>query len=254
MDWRLVINGQSDGATNMAIDHALFEAVQDGAPAVLRFYGWQPACLSLGRNQPARVSIEELKRRGLDLVRRPTGGLAVLHDRELTYSVCARVDQLGSPREAYAAINRALRRGLIGLGVPAESAHLDTTAATFQRAGSCFAGTAPGEVGVLGRKLIGSAQRYERKTILQHGSILIDGNQTLADELLGTLADPEPATTIAEVLGMVPDRADLQDSLVSGFESEIGIALAPAPLDARERTRAHALTAHYLDAEWTWRV
>jgi lipoate-protein ligase A len=254
MDWRLVINGQSDGPTNMAVDHALFEAVQDGAAPVLRFYRWEPACLSLGRNQPARVSSDDLKRRGLDLVRRPTGGLAVLHDRELTYSVCVRVDQLGSPRESYAAINRALRCGLLELGIPAESAQLDTTAATFQRAGSCFAGTAPGEVGVRGRKLIGSAQRYERRTILQHGSILVDGNQTLADELLGKLTDPEPATTIAEVLGTVPDWADLQASLVTGFEAEIGIALAPAPLAARERARVRELTAHYLDAEWTWRV
>ena len=253
MDWRLVIDGWRDGASNMAIDHTLFESVQDGALPVLRFYRWEPACLSLGRNQPARVSADDLKRRGLDLVRRPTGGLAVLHDRELTYSVCARVDQLGSPRAAYATINRALRNGLAELGIPTEPASLDTTAATFARAGSCFAGTAPGEVGVCGRKLIGSAQRYERRTILQHGSILIDGDQTLADELLGLPFDPEPATTIAEVLGTAPDWSELQARLVSGFEAEIGIALAPASLAAREQTRAHELTAHYLDAEWTWR-
>src|SRR5688500_8057100 len=167
----------------MAIDHALFESVQNGAPPTLRFYRWDPPCLSLGRNQPARVAMSELRQRGLDLVRRPTGGLAVLHDRELTYSVCVRVDQLGSPRAAYAVINRALLGGLVRFGVPAESAGENTSAAAFRRAGSCFAGTAPGEVGVRGRKLIGSAQRCERRTILQHGSILLGGDQTLADEL-----------------------------------------------------------------------
>ncbi|MEX2282429.1 MAG: lipoate--protein ligase family protein [Gemmatimonadota bacterium] len=238
----------------MAIDHALFESVQDGAAPTLRFYRWDPPCLSLGRNQPARVALSDLRGRGLDLVRRPTGGLAVLHDRELTYSVCVRADQFGSPRVAYAAINRALLFGLVQLGVPAEAASENTTAATFRRAGSCFAGTAPGEVGVRGRKLIGSAQRCERRTILQHGSILLGGDQTLADELLGRKADPEPATTVAEVLGSAPGWAELQSSLAAAFETEIGIALAPAALDASEQTRANELTALYLDAEWTWRV
>ncbi len=252
--WRLIVDGACMGATNMAIDHALFESVQAGAAPVLRLYRWDPPCLSLGRNQPARVDLDDVRHRGLHLVRRPTGGLAVLHDRELTYSVCVSSEQLGSPRQAYAGINRALLSGLIRLGVPAESARTNTTGAAFRRAGSCFAGTAPGEVGVHGRKLIGSAQRYERRTILQHGSILLAGDQTLADALLGRTPDPEPATTITEVLGTAPAWAELETAIRAAFEEEIGIALAPAALDATERARVETLRAHYLSAEWTWRV
>jgi lipoate-protein ligase A len=252
--WRLIVSGPASGADNMAIDQALFESVRDGGRPVLRFYRWDPACLSLGRNQPAQVIVEDLERHGIDLVRRPTGGAAVLHNNELTYSVCVSFADLGSPRVAYNAINRALGSGLVRLGVAAEQRLANTSASAFRRAGSCFAGTAPGEVGVAGRKLVGSAQRTERRTILQHGSILIDGDQRLADQLLGRPVGPEPATTLAEALGAAPDRAELQAALIGGFEREIGIALAPAELDSKELARARTLTAHYSSAEWTWRI
>ena len=101
----------------------------------------------------------------------------MLHDQELTYCVTLPVGLLGSPRETYEMINFALLRGLGWLGVPAlESAATDSGAQIFRAAGSCFAGSAPGEVVVQGRKVIGSAQRCDKHTILQHGSILLDGS------------------------------------------------------------------------------
>ncbi|HEV2149493.1 MAG TPA: hypothetical protein VGR37_18985, partial [Longimicrobiaceae bacterium] len=98
----------------MAVDAALAESVRQGGLPVLRFYRWDPPCLSLGRNQPAagRYDLDALRARGVDVVRRPTGGRAVLHDRELTYSVAVADGALGGPRECYAAVNRALVAGL----------------------------------------------------------------------------------------------------------------------------------------------
>jgi lipoyl(octanoyl) transferase len=254
--WRLLNDSCAavTGADNMARDHALFEQVQNGGPPTLRFYRWDPPCLSLGRNQPARLLDDELAQHGLDLVRRPTGGAAVLHDRELTYSVCIRIGQLGSPRETYLAINRALQAGLTRLGVAAEPATTNSAAETFRRAGSCFAGAAPGEVAVRGRKLVGSAQRCERRTILQHGSVLLDGDQALVDRLLGKLEFGEPPATLLDVLGAVPEWDALVGALASGFKAELGIGLAPAQWNTDELARAAALAAHYRNAEWTWRV
>jgi lipoyl(octanoyl) transferase len=260
--WRLVVGVAADsllpdasaGAFNMAVDHALFERVQAGAAPVLRFYRWQPACLSLGRNQPARAQQQQLAALAIDVVRRPTGGLAVLHDQELTYSVAVRVGQLGSPRATYEAINRALLSGLLHLGVPAETFVADTTRKAFARAGSCFASTAPGEVGVGEHKLIGSAQRCERRTILQHGSILLDGDQAAVDVLLGQPGSSQPATALMRILKRRPDWWELVAAFRTGFEQVLGIALAPDCLATHELARARELTNTYAATEWTWRM
>src|SRR5512140_1206547 len=121
--WRLIDPGAAPrpGPENMAVDQAVAESVEAGGGAALRFYYWDPPCLSLGRNQPALgvYDPEAAAARGVDIVRRPTGGRAVLHDRELTYCVTVPVGELGSPRQTYAAINRALVGGLRRIGVAA---------------------------------------------------------------------------------------------------------------------------------------
>jgi len=125
MEWRLIDDTVARaGPANMAIDQALLESVQAGGRPALRFYRWRPACLSFGRNQPARGLCDPARAaaRGVDIVRRPTGGLAVLHDRELTYAAVLPVGLLGSPRETYRALNRALVEVLRRLGLPAELA------------------------------------------------------------------------------------------------------------------------------------
>jgi lipoate-protein ligase A len=244
------------GAYNMAVDQALFENVQAGATPALRFYRWSPACLSLGRNQKATVDHRLLESNGVDIVRRPTGGLAVLHDCELTYAVAVPIGVLGSPRQTYEAINRALLEGLLDLGlVSAMPARDDQTPQVFRTAGSCFAAPAPGEVIALGRKLIGSAQRCERRVILQHGSILVDGDQARTDQLLGSApVSPAASTSLREILGYVPDWTQLVNAFSKAFERQLGIPLAPAPLTQIERQRALELTAHFTSAAWTWRV
>jgi lipoyl(octanoyl) transferase len=267
--WRLVLGAgtgaglvPATGARNMAVDHALLESVQaDGRP-VLRLYRWDPRCLSLGRNQHARGLYDEarLGDAGIDIVRRPTGGLAVLHHLELTYCVLAPVALLGGPRAAYRAINGALVDGLRRLGVPAGLASGGTgrdprTAA----AEPCFHAPADGEVVAGGRKLVGSAQRCEDATLLQHGSILLGGSQSsVLDLLRGDPAPPRPrpvagSVTVEELLGTVPGWDGMVTALTAGFDRTLGTRLAPDPLDHEEAVRADALEATYRDAAWTWR-
>ncbi len=250
------------GAVNMAIDQALLEGVHDGAPPTLRLYRWTPGCLSFGRNQPARGLYDPAvaAARGIDIVRRPTGGLAVYHDRELTYAVAAPVSVLGKPRAAYQAINRALASGLRRLGVPVVLVQ-EGGSGGLLGSGPCFHEGAPGELLAEGKKLVGSAQRCESRIILQHGSLLLEGNQAevvelgLPSEAVGK-APPAPslsATSLAAVLGSVPDLEALVAALVAGFETELGVVLEPGKLTDAERGRARALETHYRSDEWTWR-
>lgn len=266
--WRLVLGaGDQDsraleparGARNMAVDQALLESVAAGAAPVLRFYRWHPACLSFGRNQTARGLYDPARAAtlGIDVVRRPTGGLAVLHDAELTYSVIAPASVLGGPRAAYCTINQALAAGLRSLGVNAElaaGARRETAADAFAAAAPCFELPAAGEVVVGGRKLIGSAQRVERRTILQHGSILVDGSQEAVQQIQAVPgAAPVHATTLRQLLGRSPGWNELALALENAFARTAGTALAPAGLKSDELDRAARLTARFADHDWTWR-
>jgi lipoate-protein ligase A len=237
--WRFLDDAVAvrDGAANMAVDHALLESVQAGSAPILRFYRWSVPTLSFGRNQPTRGFYPES---GGATVRRPTGGMAVLHDREVTYGVAVPAGRLGGPKATYSAINRALVAGLRQLGVAAEVAALSARS-RFGSVHPCFAEAAEGEVVAGGRKLVGSAQRYEKHAILQHGSILLGNDQ------------PAGAISLSELLDEVPAAADIVDVLKDAFASVCGIRLAPAELSRQERERADELIAHYASDAWTWR-
>lgn len=260
MDWRLIVHGPADGASNMAIDEALFQGVQAGGRPVLRLYRWNPSCLSLGRNQPALGALDPrtAAARGIDIVRRPTGGLAVYHDRELTYAALLPAGRFGRPRATYGMLHRAIAAGMRDLGVTADVAQATTqrpralhTAALSSH--PCFDTTAPGEVLVRGRKLVGSAQRCEGRTILQHGSILIESGQVVVAELLNGEARATAAIGLADVLGRVPDVDALQDAVVHGFTSECRITFERSDLEHHEQCRAAMLAERYRSDAWTWR-
>lgn len=242
----------------MALDHALMESVRQGSAPVLRIYRWQPRCLSLGRNQPARgaYSAERLAERGIDVVRRPTGGRAVLHHRELTYSVICAGDTLGGPRAAYHAINRALLAALARLGVAAEMQPRSGRRAAPSLA-PCFREPAEGEVVVGGRKLVGSAQYREQGVMLQHGSLLLENSQAEVAELLAEPAAPaapdDAPATLAECLPALPSWEALAQAIVAGWAAEFGAPPTPTAPSAWESGRAEALRARYADVVWTWR-
>jgi lipoate-protein ligase A len=273
---RLLIDAACDAATNMAVDHALLESVQQGGPAVLRLYRWSPAALSLGRNQRAAgvYDAARIAAAGCDVVRRPTGGLAVLHDDERTYAVAARFEHFGGPLDAYVAIHRGLLAGLRALGVEAGVAERATPGARV-RAGPhappppCFADQARGEIVADGGKLVGSAQRCERRALLQHGSILIDGDQSRIEAFRAAAAPEAPAggppatvhavpadagaVTLRLLLGRAPDDAALVAALADGVAATLDTRVVPDTLTGAERRRVRVLADRYRDPAWTWR-
>jgi lipoyl(octanoyl) transferase len=226
------------GVANMALDHALLESVQAGSAPILRFYRWQQPTLSFGRNQPARGLYQPEPDH--EIVRRPTGGMAVLHHREITYALVLPAARLGGPRATYMTVNRALVAALQELGVRAAIAPASSRA-QFGTVLPCFAEAAEGEVVVTGKKLVGSAQRYERRTLLQHGSVLLANDQ------------PSGAISLSDLLAELPPLPEIARVFRAAFERVCGTCLAPAVLSRREADRAGHLEAFYASDAWTWR-
>jgi len=163
----------------MAIDQALLERAARCRERWLRLYRWQPHCLSFGRHEPAtrRYDAARIAERGLDTVRRPTGGRAVWHSREVTYAVAAPGNALGALQQAYLEIHQMLLQALRALGAPAVMAPPQPPARLD--AGACFAQPVGGEIMIAGKKVVGSAQLREGEVLLQHGSILLHDDQAI---------------------------------------------------------------------------
>lgn len=254
--WRLLDTEPAPGAWNMGVDEALAASVRAGGDPVLRFYRWRPACLSLGRNQPARGCYREdaLAAHRVDVVRRPTGGRAVLHRRELTYSAAVAEGALGTQRHAYATINRALVAGLARLGVAAAVQGSSAVRAPPPSLSPCFADPVEGEVVAGGRKLVGSAQRVLDGVLLQHGSLPIHDDQPLLAELLVSppADDVAPAAALACLLGREPEWAELTAALAAGFAEVLGAAPRASALTADEEARAREAAERYASPAWTW--
>src|SRR5919112_6335644 len=183
--WHLWIDeSPRPGWTNMAIDHALLERAQRQGESWLRLYQWPPHCLSFGRHEPAslRYDAEHISARGIDTVRRPTGGRAVWHAEELTYSVATPYTRFGTLQSAYGEIHEMLADALKMLGVSVSLAGRRRPPPLD--AGACFAHAVGGEIMVGGRKVVGSAQLRSGDAVLQHGSILLRDSQSVVRELM----------------------------------------------------------------------
>lgn len=239
----------------MAVDEVLLHRAATSGEAVFRVYAWAGPTLSLGRNQPAHDEYDPaaLREHGVSVVRRLTGGRAVLHHREVTYSVTA-PEALGSAlRDAYARINEILVAGLRSIGadaalaVPHGRAPLPSTA-------PCFEKPTEGELVLGGRKLVGSAQYREGGALLQHGSILVDDDQRLvADLLREPVMPPPPPATLHDALGRVPRLDEVATALfdaVRAREDPGASELVPDHLFSEE---VAAATELYRDERWTWR-
>lgn len=258
--WRLLVTEPMDGATNMAIDEALFRGRQARrSPPTLRFFAWAPPTVSLGYGQPLGrdVDVEACRRLGIGLVRRPTGGSAIYHDgpeRELTYSVTAATEDLGTAAdllETYHWIARALVRGLRALGAPAELVPAGTARGLAAPA-FCFARTAKFEIEIGGRKVVGSAQRRQGTCFLQHGSVLLGVDAARVRAVFPTTRDPlATLTTLEDALGERPKFEDVARALAEAFEAEHGLALRPDGLAAEEVARVEKLVSdRYATAAW----
>ena len=255
--WRFLDTGFSDAAFNMALDEALAAAVAGGkSPPTLRVYRWKPFAISLGYHQDVRqLDLARCARDGIDVVRRSTGGKAVLHAEELTYSVFI---PRGNPffgrtlSETYGIIGGALVRGLRKFGVPAQLARLENPRGVAPTGPSplCFARLSRSEVGVNGKKLVGSAQRRFKGVVLQHGSILGgDFHVRLPDYLNGKfsgsrgfLKDYLKKNTVClhQLIGPV-DYARLALALKGGFSEILGVAFTEFPLTNDEIEKTEGL-------------
>ncbi len=260
--WRLLVTEATDGATNMAIDEALWRGRRAGtSPPTLRFFAWDPPTVSLGYGQRLddHVDVPACAHLGVGLVRRPTGGSAIYHDgpeRELTYSVAATADDLGVGDDlllTYEWIGRALLRGLRALGADAElmaARRPEGLSPAF-----CFARTATWELEVAGRKIAGSAQRRQGRSFLQHGAVLLGVDEPRLRVLFPRTRDPlATLTTLEAALGHRPTFDQVAAALGAAFETEHGLTLTPGGLSVDEVEAMERLVRDkYATPEWTHR-
>lgn len=269
--WRLIRSSPASGSWNMAVDEAILENMATGnTPATLRLYAWEPACLSLGYAQPCTdVDIHKLKSRKWDLVRRPTGGKAILHTDELTYSVIGPTTEprlQGGVLESYKCLSKALLQALHNLGAPAQTAEINhalNNEATDNPV--CFEVPSNYEMTVDGKKLIGSAQARRREGVLQHGSLPLFGDITKITKVLTfekinertraaqRLADR--ATTLESILGAQITWQQAADEFITAFEQALNIEFEPGELSRSERERATELEKDkFSNPEWIYRI
>jgi lipoate-protein ligase A len=240
------------GFRNMAIDQALLGRAVERGERWLRLYRWAPHCLSFGRHEPAarrydRGRVESLR---LDTVRRPTGGRAVWHGEELTYAVALPAEGLGGVREVCAEIHAVLSDGLGRLGVSAVAA--GPAAAIGPGAGACFAAPAGGELLLEGRKIVGSAQLREGGALLQHGTILLDGDQGTVSLVTRGEAPPDRAGALAVALGKRPEPAVVADAVAAAAAARWPGHWTRIAGDQGPVADAAPLEARFRSADWTW--
>jgi lipoate-protein ligase A len=239
----------------MALDEALMARARRTGESVLRVYCWSSPTLSLGRNQRARGLYDpaRLTALGIGVVRRPTGGRALLHHREITYSVTAPCTAEGSLGTEYARINALLASALTALGAPVTAAAPAGRAAP-PSAAPCFAEPTRGELVLGDRKLVGSAQWRDRGAMLQHGSILVDDDQrTILDLRREPAALPAPAATLRDALGRAPSVAEVADALFDAVRARADPFAQPLGADAMLDRETADLAARYREDAWTWR-
>ncbi len=265
--WRLLKTPPAHGAWNMAVDEAILEAVgHNQSPTTLRLYAWEPACLSLGYAQPfADVDVSRLQALGWELVRRPTGGRAVLHVDELTYAVIAPLSESrvgGTVLESYQRLANALVEALNMLGM-CVTVNENSPAVPHTRANPvCFEVASAYEITVRGRKLLGSAQARRKEGVLQHGSLPLTGDITrilqvlsFQDEKSRNLAAErllKRATTVENALERQVSWEEAASAIVTAFESVLALDLQPGDLTSDEKNRTEELVrVKYGHPSWT---
>ncbi len=264
--WRLIPRENRSGAENMAIDS--FFARNAPSQPILRFYGWDPFAISLGYHQDddwldtARMAAD-----GLDVVRRPTGGRAILHGEELTYSVILPVEMAmtqQSTTDLHGRISQCLAEGLQRLGADVE---LQSVSGDLRRhyrnspdSATCFSSTTRHELQLEGRKVVGSAQRKFRHAVLQHGSILLGATHRnitryyrYSEEQKERLSDmlQKKTTELGQHLNPLPDLPEVVDAVTEGFRRGMNCRFVSRELSAREldaaRHNLHQFTLNHHD-------
>ena len=256
--WRLIIEREArTGAWNMALDEAIMDAVAAGeALPTLRFYAWEPPCLSLGKRQPLDgVDLARCRADGVDVVRRATGGFAILHTDELTYSIAIRPDDPrsdGAILDAYRKLSQGLMAGLRLLGATPEMNPV-VPGGVHNASAACFEVPSAYEIVVGERKLIGSAQARPAGRVLQHGSLPLVGNIARVARYLAYEREDERAalaqhlreraTTASAALGRAVGYDEAAEAMARGFAAALNLSFEPGEPTAAELAVAQSRLA-----------
>ena len=244
--WRLLDTGALPGAVNMAVDAALLRLHAEGAsPPTLRLYGWEPPAVSLGYFQ-RRPGLDPAacRRLGLDIVRRPTGGRAVLHLNDLTYSLVAGATE-GLPASAEAAYRLVCSGLLAGLRLLGVEAEMGRERVKPPQPEVCFLRASAADIAHRGRKFIGSAQTWRGGSLLQHGSIVLAPQAGTLAALFGAeVAGLEARlSSLSEILGRDVEAVEVGEAIRAGFSHVLGVAFRPGELSAEEWALARQIAA-----------
>ncbi|MBT3515920.1 MAG: lipoate--protein ligase family protein [Nitrospina sp.] len=235
-EWQVIEDEPKDGESNMAIDRAILESCGLGAiPPTLRLYSWKRPTLSIGhaQNFAKEIDVNLCRKLGIQIVRRPTGGRALLHQHEVTYSFTAPIPHPNFPSSlfgAYKTVAEALVEGLKGIGVKdpilASGRKTDKGRDPFHSP-SCLSSSNHFEIEVQGAKLVGSAQRRTKRAFLQHGSIILDLDRNLLNSLFKYVSDDcrsrsmdilsNKVITLNECLGKDMACKEIFQALKNGF-------------------------------------
>ncbi|MDA7026979.1 biotin/lipoate A/B protein ligase family protein [Bacillus sp. CLL-7-23] len=272
--WRFINSGKQSPAFNMALDEALlYWHSQNQIPPTIRFYGWNPATLSVGyfQNIEKEVNLEAVKKYGLGFVRRPTGGRGVLHDQELTYSVIVSEEHPEMPKtvtEAYRVISEGVLEGFRELGLEAYFAiprtEKEKQSVKNPRSSVCFDAPSWYELVVEGRKVAGSAQTRQKGVILQHGSILLDLDEDMLFDLFLYKNDrmrerlqrnfKQKAVAINQLSSQKVNIEEAVLAFKKGFEKGLNINLQPYELTQEEmRFVGDLAEKKYASDEWNYK-
>ena len=249
----------------MAIDGAILSAVgRDEVPPTLRLYRWNPPCLSLGYSQPfSDLDQDQLRSRGWDVVRRPTGGRAILHTDELTYAVIGpKTDPRlkGGLMESYRRLSKALSESLKILGLPVQ-VHSGKNPDSINHP-ICFENPSDFEITVEGKKIIGSAQARKKEGILQHGTLPLKGDLTRIIQVLkysnsdqrdqAAAVLLQKAATVEGVMGREVSWDEAAKAFQIGFQNTLNLHFSQSDLSSSEKEVAQLLAkTQYGDQRWT---
>lgn len=268
--WRVMIDNEADGAWNMALDEAIAACAGDGkSPPTLRLYRWSPGCLSLGRAQPfSDINLSGVEENGWQIVRRPSGGRAILHIDELTYSFAAPLENplfSGGILESYQRIANGLIDFLNRLGISADMNHLPPASSKDEQNPICFEVPSQYEITWHGKKIIGSAQARKGNQVLQHGSIpvfgditrIVDGlnypNKAAKHEAQSAMVNR--AVTLKEAAGRDFSWQELMDAFLEAQAFVNGLSLSWGAYTPEELSLAQELKSNkYAASIWNERI
>lgn len=272
--WRFIDSGECSPSFNMALDEALLEWHSEGKiPPTIRFYGWNPATLSIGYFQKVEreINMDSVNDHGLGFVRRPTGGRGVLHEHELTYSVIVSENYPGMPKtvtEAYRVISEGILKGFHHLGLEAYFAvprtNEEKESLKNPRSAVCFDAPSWYELVVEGRKVAGSAQTRQKGVILQHGSILLDLDEDKLFSLFKYQNDrvkermqkafKSKAVAINDICPRRITLAEAKEAFQNGFAEGLNIDLVPYDLTSNELDYVNRLAKErYENDQWNFK-